>query len=235
MKSTSRACNTSASTKCPMRTLAITGIVTVAIISRITLIDAMRATPPSLRMSEGTRSSAMTAQAPAFSAILACSALVTSMMTPPLSISARPTLTRHSLAAFAFPFPLPFTFFESISLLLWISNSSLPSPSKLLLHRPILLFRLSDNHEPSLAPRQNIPRRIPYFADLEQIPSALRLFKRLDYDFFLHIDWFYVVHGQLRGDRPRIPEPAYFSHRLIQHQRDDPTMSHATTALIARS
>ncbi len=64
-------------------------------ISRMMRMDAMRATPPSLRMSEGTRSSAITAQAPAFSAIFACSALVTSMMTPPLSISARPTFTRH--------------------------------------------------------------------------------------------------------------------------------------------
>src|SRR5712664_4199364 len=117
MKSTSSACSTSASTKCPMRTLAITGIVTVAMISRITLIDAMRATPPSLRMSEGTRSSAITAQAPAFSAIFACSALVTSMMTPPFSISARPTFTRHSFEPLL-PLPLPFTFFASISLLL---------------------------------------------------------------------------------------------------------------------
>src|SRR6266850_1023216 len=105
MKSTSRACSTSASTKCPMRTLAITGI------------DAMRATPPSLRMSEGTRSSAITAQAPAFSAIFACSALVTSMMTPPFSISARPTFTRHSFEPLLL-LPLPFTFFASISLLL---------------------------------------------------------------------------------------------------------------------
>ena len=56
----------------------------------------MRATPPSLRISEGTRSSAITADAPASSAILACSALVTSMMTPPFSISARPTFNRHS-------------------------------------------------------------------------------------------------------------------------------------------
>src|SRR3954465_4482967 len=54
----------------------------------------MRATPPSRRMSAGTRSSAMTAQAPASSAIFACSASTTSMMTPPLSISARPLLTR---------------------------------------------------------------------------------------------------------------------------------------------
>ena len=84
-----------ASAKCPMRTLAITGMLTVSMISRMIFGEAMRATPPSLRMSEGTRSSAITAQAPASSAMRACSALVTSMMTPPLSISARPTFTRH--------------------------------------------------------------------------------------------------------------------------------------------
>src|SRR5690242_1335676 len=59
-------------------------------ISLMILMDAMRATPPSLRMSAGTRSSAITEHAPASSAILACSAFVTSMITPPFSISARP-------------------------------------------------------------------------------------------------------------------------------------------------
>ena len=44
-------------------------------------------------MSLGTRSRAMTATAPACSAILACAGVTTSMMTPPLSISARPALT----------------------------------------------------------------------------------------------------------------------------------------------
>src|SRR5207248_6558031 len=42
----------------------------------------------------GTRSRAMTATAPASSAIRACSAVVTSMITPPFSISARPLFTR---------------------------------------------------------------------------------------------------------------------------------------------
>src|SRR3954471_7693771 len=56
---------------------------------------AIRATPPAARMSAGTRSRAITAQAPASSAIRACSAVVTSMITPPLSISARPRLTRN--------------------------------------------------------------------------------------------------------------------------------------------
>src|SRR5688500_3477962 len=54
----------------------------------------MRATPPCERMSAGTRSSAITATAPASSAMRACSASTTSMITPPLSISARPVLTR---------------------------------------------------------------------------------------------------------------------------------------------
>ena len=54
----------------------------------------IRETPPWARMSAGTRSRAITATAPASSAIFACSAVTTSMMTPPLSISAMPRLTR---------------------------------------------------------------------------------------------------------------------------------------------
>src|SRR3954452_4437829 len=78
-----------------MRALAITGIVTVSWMSRIISGSLMRATPPSRRMSAGTRSSAMTTTAPASSAIFACSAFTTSMITPPLSISASPALTRN--------------------------------------------------------------------------------------------------------------------------------------------
>ena len=76
-----------------MRHLAMTGIVTFSWISRILSGSAMRATPPSRRMSAGTRSSAITATAPASSAMRAWSASVTSMITPPFSISARPDLT----------------------------------------------------------------------------------------------------------------------------------------------
>ena len=72
----------------------MTGIVTASWISTILSGSAMRATPPSARMSAGTRSSAITATAPASSAMRACSASVTSMITPPLSISARPPFTR---------------------------------------------------------------------------------------------------------------------------------------------
>src|SRR5690242_10981262 len=78
-----------------MRHFAITGIDTAAMISRIFFGEAMRATPPSARICAGTRSRAMTDTAPAFSAISACLASVTSMMTPPLSISARPVLRRR--------------------------------------------------------------------------------------------------------------------------------------------
>jgi hypothetical protein len=54
-----------------MRALAITGTETVFMISSTLVASAMRATPPSARMSAGTRSSAITAHAPASSAILA--------------------------------------------------------------------------------------------------------------------------------------------------------------------
>src|SRR5580658_5717041 len=78
-----------------MRHFAMTGISTTAMISRITFGEAMRATPPSARICAGTRSRAITATAPARSAISACFAVVTSMITPPLSISARPVFRRR--------------------------------------------------------------------------------------------------------------------------------------------
>jgi hypothetical protein len=71
----------------------MTGIVTASWIAAIMLGSDMRATPPSARMSLGTRSSAITATAPEASATRACSASTTSMMTPPLSISARPVFS----------------------------------------------------------------------------------------------------------------------------------------------
>ena len=78
-----------------MRALAMTGMVTAALMASIISGSLMRATPPSRRMSAGTRSSAMTAHAPASSAILACSPVTTSMMTPPFNISARPRFTGY--------------------------------------------------------------------------------------------------------------------------------------------
>src|SRR3978361_977932 len=75
-----------------MGALAITGMDTEAMMLSIMSGSLMRDTPPWARMSAGTRSSAMTATAPASSAILACSAVTTAIMTPPLSIWARPRL-----------------------------------------------------------------------------------------------------------------------------------------------
>src|SRR3984957_7918725 len=77
-----------------MRALAITGMVTAEMMPSIMSGSLIRDTPPCARMSAGTRSSAITATAPAPSAIRACSGVTTSMITPPLSISARPRLTR---------------------------------------------------------------------------------------------------------------------------------------------
>src|SRR5213593_4076580 len=97
------ASSTWASTKCPMRHLAMTGMVTAAMIDLISAGSDMRATPPSLRISAGTRSSAITAQAPASWARRACSGVTTYMITPPFSIRARPALTLKE----PFTSPLP--------------------------------------------------------------------------------------------------------------------------------
>src|SRR5580704_7688120 len=226
MKSTSSACSTSASTKCPMRTLAITGIVTVAIISRITLIDAMRATPPSLRMSDGTRSSAITAQAPAFSAIFACSALVTSMMTPPLSISARPTFTCHSFEPL-FPLPLPFTFFASISLLL-----SFPDPFGGC--APSNLDSLLPNHHKSgFASCQNFAGSVSNLADHEQVSSLLFCLVALDNNFVQHIDGLQILYRQFRGHRVNLSKSANLAHRFVEQHCDDSAVRKSRTALIS--
>src|SRR5216684_4060342 len=89
-----------------MRHLAITGMDTAAMISRIFFGEAMRATPPSERICAGTRSSAITATAPARSAISDWRASVTSMITPPFSISARPVLRRRLVSLFSLEAPL---------------------------------------------------------------------------------------------------------------------------------
>src|SRR3954470_8752854 len=77
-----------------MRHLAITGMLTASWMPLTISGSDMRATPPSRRMSAGTRSSAITATAPDASAIFACSASTRSMITPPFNISARPLFTR---------------------------------------------------------------------------------------------------------------------------------------------
>src|SRR6266849_2967462 len=208
-----------------MRTFAITGMVTVFMISRMILIDAMRATPPSLRMSDGTRSSAMTAQAPAFSAICACSALVTSIITPPLSISANPTLTRHSFAAF--PLPLPFTFFTSILLLLSGFFPRLPGR-----RLNFLPWRFADNHKPSFASRQHVAGSIPDLSGVEQISALLLRLPALHNNFALHADRLQILHVELGGHRAQLAKPANLSHRLIQQRGNNSAMRHPAATLI---
>jgi len=98
-----------------MRTLAMTGMLTVAMISRIRPGSDMRATPPLTRISAGTRSRAMTATAPASSAMRACSGVTTSMITPPFNICASPRLTVTLPSS---PRPLllcPFSFILNLS------------------------------------------------------------------------------------------------------------------------
>ncbi len=84
-----------------MRTFAMTGMDTASWMPLIIAGSLMRETPPAARMSAGMRSSAMTAHAPASCAIFACSGVVTSMMTPPLSICARFLFSSFLLLAIA--------------------------------------------------------------------------------------------------------------------------------------
>ena len=83
------ACRICASAICPIRHFAMTGIDTACWIPLIIFGSLIRATPPAARISAGIRSNAMTAHAPASSAIFACSGVVTSIITPPLSICAK--------------------------------------------------------------------------------------------------------------------------------------------------
>src|SRR5215467_13847332 len=227
MKSTSSACNTSASAKWPMRTFAITGMVTVCMISRITLMAAIRATPPSLRISEGTRSSAITAQAPAFSAMRACSALVTSMMTPPFSISARPTLTRHSLELPLLA--LPFGFIASM----------IPSPYKnrtLKLERILLLRRrCTHNNESALSSRQQVSRGVFDLANAKAIAAFLALLPAFDHDLFGQRHRHTVLDRKFGGNGQLIGELGDLAHGFVQQHRDDPAMREAGSSSIART
>ena len=63
----------------------------------------IRETPPAARISAGMRSSAITAHAPASCAIFACSGVVTSIITPPLSIWARLRLSSARFCVMSFP------------------------------------------------------------------------------------------------------------------------------------
>src|SRR6187200_1873723 len=80
-----------------MRAFAMTGTDTAEMMPSIRSGSLMRATPPCERMSLGTRSRAMTATAPASSAIRAWSAVTTSMITPPASMRASPTFVAQVL------------------------------------------------------------------------------------------------------------------------------------------
>src|SRR5271156_123930 len=226
MKSTSSASSTCASAKCPMRTLAITGIETVSIISRIIRGAAIRATPPSLRISEGTRSSAITAHAPASSAILACSALVTSIITPPFNISARPTFTRHKLLFISSIEFLP-RYYLRISLL-----KRLPCQY----FRRVVLRGLlrRNNHKTSLPPRQHFTRNIANLPRQKQIAPLHLHFVPFHHQIRIHQHRLQIFDVQLRRHRPHSAEPANLPHHLVQHRSYDTAMNKSRPALIFR-
>src|SRR3984885_14877144 len=231
MYSTSSASSTCAWAKCPMRTLAITGIETVSIISRMMRGAAMRATPPSLRISEGTRSSAITAQAPASSAILACSAFVTSIIPPPFNISARPTFTRHKLLFISSIEFLPRSRLQ-ISLLQRLPCQFLGRIGRHGLLR--MAFRINDHKSPSAA-RQHPTRNIAYLADHKQISAGHFYFVPFDDQIRIYRNRFQILDGQFRRHRVHSAEPAYFPHHFIQHSSYDAAVNESRPTLIFRS
>lgn len=127
----------------------MTGMVTACMISVIMEGSDIRATPPWALISAGTLSRAMTADAPASSAIRACmacqkglgisrrmdmptcSTLTTSMITPPLSIRAKPALTEKLLLESPFvdetPLVWPFSTGRLEAMLVDVSELSVSS------------------------------------------------------------------------------------------------------------
>src|SRR3712207_2121354 len=99
-------------------------MLTTSWISEIFSGSLILATPPCALMSAGTLSSAITATAPASSATLACSALTTSMMTPPLSIWAIPLFTLKV------PVEYPFSAIRFSRLLECVRDILLPAPPR---------------------------------------------------------------------------------------------------------
>ena len=131
----------------------MTGIDTTFWMPSMISMAHMRATPPSLRISAGTRSRAITAAAPASSAILACSGVVTSMITPPLSISASPTLISKERASLR-PSVEPFPPLLLLMVLLRITSISLNSLRQLDSEPPIEGISRPGALRPRLSPEQ---------------------------------------------------------------------------------
>jgi len=82
-------------TEWPMRALAMTGMVTAAMMALIMAGSDMRATPPSARMSAGIRSSAITAHAPARCAMIACEQFAVEVQGPDFSWLVEPYTLRE--------------------------------------------------------------------------------------------------------------------------------------------
>src|SRR5271156_122370 len=204
-----------------MRTLAITGIETVSMISRMMRGAAMRATPPSLRMSEGTRSSAITAHAPADSAILACSALVTSMITPPFSISAKPTFTRHRLS-----------FIMSMIFLSCLNQEFRFDLALLRALRLLLRWPGLDDHEAPASPREQLAGLIANLAHVMQIAPGVPHFVSFNQQVRSRRHRFQIFDGKLRRHRANAAKPADLAHGFVEHGGNNTAVNESRATLI---
>src|SRR6185312_4405036 len=166
------ACSTWASAKWPIRPLAITGMDTARMIFSIMSGSLILATPPWVRMSAGTRSSAITATAPASSAIFAWSAVTTSMITPPLSMSAMPRLTRAvPVAAAALPSRAPGMLAALLTDTINLTDSFGGLTPMVGAHRPT--YPAARGAAPGWS--GDLPGRVPAAGEVEHVgPAALR-------------------------------------------------------------
>src|SRR5205823_6652367 len=236
-KSTPSSSRIWASAKWPMRHFAITGMETAAMISRIFLGEAMRATPPSARICAGTRSSAITAAAPACSAMVACSALVTSMITPPFSISARPVFSRRLLA---------------VGILIPQNRAHLPRP--LLIGRGAECRRFSillcacggavpyvagehplriDGDKHRTASRQHFAALVADFRYVYVYPPANAALVAFSDESLAQWDWLQIFDFHRLGEGHHRAQFVHLAHGLIQNRGDDSAMGVSRRSLIA--
>src|SRR5271163_1034638 len=225
-----------------MRHLAMTGMETSAIISRIFLGEAIRATPPSARICAGTRSRAITATAPDRSAISACLAVVTSMITPPLSISARPVFRRRlvlvcplfcdiglpsSRASFYSSFAIRGIWFCSYGGCVVAGLGPAGTGLSPVTTRASALGKSAehalgiDRDEQALAAREHFPFFVENLGHVDVLAALQLDLARFHSQWLLQRHRLQILHGHLGGHRHHVAQFIHFAHGFIEDGRDD--------------
>src|SRR5713101_4432764 len=231
MKSTSSASSTCASAKCPMRTLAITGMVTVSIIRR--------SHPRDAAFLADVGRHALERHYRAGAGLLGDARLLG--RSDVHDHTALEHLRQSHLHA-----PQVVLLTASLIALLTIGRIHVPSPpSRLSLRLKSLLqkflavsdleSRRIDHHKSSLPTSQQLPFRIPNLALVEELPAVALALEGLDNNFLIHADRAQVFDRELRGDCAHIAKPANLAHGFVQHGGDDSSVDKPGSTLILRA